>query len=88
MFRQGVFHFYGSLHWLDALDFYRTSLPAAGWTLDKTERGFDFRILHFRKGPEKLIAVVRQSTTGSRTEMQLDNVAKNDLLLRGKLPGE
>lgn len=85
MFRNGVFHYQGELEWTRALEFYRTQFPAAGWALGETERGFDFRVLHFRKGPEQLIVTVRQLRGGSRAELQLDNVERNDLLLKGML---
>lgn len=85
LFRNGQLKYQGPLGWNDALDFYQQQLPAAGWVLAKTERGFDFRVMYFDKGPERLIAVVRQIDGGSRAELQLDNVGKNDLLLRGKL---
>ncbi|MCC8191318.1 MAG: hypothetical protein LIP77_11920 [Planctomycetes bacterium] len=86
MFRSGVFHYFGPVEWGAALDFYRTRLPENGWALENTERGFDFRVFHFVKGQEKLIVVVRQTRDGSRAELQLDDIGKNDLLLRGKLP--
>lgn len=85
LFRNGMLKYQGPLEWRLALDFYRRELPTAGWSLEKTERGPDFRVLYFSKGQEKLIAVVRQIRNGSRTEIQLDNVDKNDLLLKGKL---
>lgn len=85
MFRNGVFHYQGPLEWTNALDFYRTQLQAAGWQFEETERGFDFRVLRFRKGPEQLLVTVRQMRGGSRAELQLDNVERNDLLLKGRL---
>lgn len=85
MSRSGVFHYEGMVEWTAAIDFFRTELTRAGWELGKTERGFAFRILHFRKGQEVLIVTVRQIRNGSRAELQLDNIERNDLLLRGKL---
>ncbi len=85
LFRYGRLKYQGPLGWPDALDFYRRELPNAGWRLGKTEKGFDFRVLYFDKGQERLIVVVRQIRNGSRAELQLDNVDKNDLLLKGKL---
>ena len=85
LFRHGQLKYQGPVEWTEALDFYRRELQAAGWRLGKTEKGFDFRVLYFDKGPERLIVVVRQLRTGSRAELQLDNVDKNDLLLKGKL---
>lgn len=86
MSRSGVIHYYGPLDWSSALDFYRSELPANGWQIVETERGFNFRVLHCVKGHEKLIVAVRQARGGSRTEIQLDDITKNDLLLKGKLP--
>ncbi len=85
MFRNAVIKYHGPLEWTLALDFYRNEMPAAGWTLEKTERGSDYRVFYFGKGQEKLIVVVKQIRNGSRAEIQLDNVGKNDLLLKGKL---
>ncbi|MDR1745265.1 MAG: hypothetical protein LBS30_05880 [Planctomycetota bacterium] len=85
LFRNAHLVYQGFLEWTRALDFYRERLPQAGWQLNKTERGYDFRVLYFDKGQEKLIVVVRQIRNGSRAEIQLDNVDKNDLLLKGKL---
>lgn len=85
MFRNGMLVYQGMLDWRQALDFYRTQLPIAGWRQTRTEKGFDHRVLYFDKGQEKLIVVVRQIRNGSRAELQLDNVDKNDLLLKGKL---
>ena len=84
-FRNGILVYQGELEWTQALNFYRTSMPQAGWRLERTERGFDFRVLYFSKLEEKLIVVVRQIRGGSRAELQLDNVDKNDLLLKGRL---
>lgn len=84
--RSGSFLYFGPLEWTVALDFFRTQMPQAGWIPGETERGYDFRVLHFHKGEEKLILTVRQLRSGSSAEVQLDNIAKNDLLLRGKLP--
>lgn len=85
LFRNGVFKYEGPLEWTEALFFFRSELPARGWNLDKTEKGWDIRALYFRKGEETLIVTVRQLRTGSRAELQLDNIDKNDLLLKGKL---
>lgn len=85
LFRNGQLKYQGPLEWTAALEFYRRELMAAGWRLTKTDKGFDFRVLYFDKGPERLIVVVRQIRNGSRAELQLDNVDKNDLLLKGKL---
>lgn len=84
--RSGSFLYFGPLEWTEALDFFRAQMPVVGWTLVKSERGFDFRVLHFVKGDEKAILIVRQIQGGSSTEVQLDNIANNDLLLKGKLP--
>lgn len=84
--RTAVFHYQGPLEWTEALKFYRTEMPAAGWTRLETERGFDFRVFHFTKGPEKIILTVRQLSDGSKAELQLDNIERNDLLLKGRLP--
>lgn len=85
LFRHGHLKYIGPVEWTEALDFYRRELAAAGWRQNKSERGFDFRVLYFDKGPERLIVVVRQLRNGSRAEIQLDNVDKNDLLLKGRL---
>lgn len=85
LFRNGVFKYQGPVEWTVALDFYRRELSAAGWGLEKTDRGSNYRVFYFGKGQEKLIVVVRQVRNGSRAELQLDNVDKNDLLLKGKL---
>ncbi|MCD8350820.1 MAG: hypothetical protein LUC93_09450 [Planctomycetaceae bacterium] len=85
LFRSGLLQYQGPLEWTQALDFYRQEFPNAGWALEKTDRGMDYRVLYFAKGQEKLIVVVRQIRNGSRAELQLDNVDKNDLLLKGKL---
>lgn len=84
-FRSGFFVYDGQLEWTKALDFYRQQLPAFGWEEESVERGFDFRILRRRKGPESLIVTIRQIRNGSRVEILLDNVERNDLLLKGKL---
>lgn len=84
-FRSGFFVYDGQLEWTVALDFYREQLPGFGWEQESVERGFDFRILRCRKGPESLIVTIRQIRNGSRVEIQLDNVERNDLLLKGKL---
>lgn len=86
MSRSGIIHYYGPIDYHDALEFYRAELPAAGWNIDNTERGFDFRVFRCSKGREKLIVTVRQIRGGSRAEIQLDDISKNDLLLKGKLP--
>jgi hypothetical protein len=85
LFRNGILKYQGPVEWTEALDFYRRELLAAGWSLGKTEKGFDFRALYFDKGQERLIVVVRQIRGGSRAELQLGNRDKNDLLLKGKL---
>lgn len=84
--RSGSFLYFGPVEWTEALDFFRTQMPLAGWTPGATERGFDFRVMHFQKGEEKAILTIRQVANGSTTEVQLDNIANNDLLLKGKLP--
>ncbi|MDR2390982.1 MAG: hypothetical protein LBE84_04805 [Planctomycetota bacterium] len=84
--RSGVFSYQGRVELRDALEFFRTELPQAGWHQIANERGTDFRILRFRKGGEQLIATLRAVRNGSRAELQLDNVDRNDLLLKGKLP--
>lgn len=86
MFRSGVLHYYGPLGWTEALEFYRQALPANGWRQESIERGFDFRVYRFTKDREQLIVTVRQIKGGSRAELQLDDVTKNDLLLKGRLP--
>ncbi len=85
VFRNAVLVYEGYLDWSAALEFYRRELPNHGWNLSKTERGHDFRVLYFDKGEEKLIAIVKQTRGGSQVEIQLDNVDKNDLLLKGRL---
>lgn len=85
LFRQARLKYAGPVEWTVALDFYRAELPRAGWQPGRAERGFDFRVLYFSKGQERLIVIVRQLRTGSRVELQLDNAAKNDLLLKGRL---
>ncbi len=85
LFRNAFLVYQGMLDWSLALDFYRTQLPQAGWLLSKTDRGYNFRVLYFGKSQEQLIVVVRQIPNGSRAEIQLDNIDKNDLLLKGKL---
>lgn len=85
LFRNGIIKYEGPLGWTDALYFFREEMPKAGWQLQKTESGYNSRALYFLKGPETLIVVVRQIKNGSRAELQLDNSAKNDLLLKGKL---
>lgn len=85
LFRNGIIKYQGPLEWTLALAFYRNEMAAAGWNLEKTERGSDYRVFYFGKGQEKLIVMVKQVRNGSRAELQLDNVDKNDLLLKGKL---
>ncbi|MDR3077939.1 MAG: hypothetical protein LBV15_04145 [Planctomycetota bacterium] len=84
--RSGVFHYQGTVEWGEAMEFFRTRLPEAGWSPVSSGRGPDFRELRFRKGQEQLIVVVRQIRGGSRTELQLDNPDRSDLLLKGRLP--
>ncbi|MCC8179305.1 MAG: hypothetical protein LIP23_00100 [Planctomycetes bacterium] len=88
MFRSAYLVYAGPLEWRYALDFYRSQLPLFGWTAEGVETGFDFRVLTFRKDGERLFVTVRQLRNGSRTEIQLDNVDKNDLLLKGRLGAE
>ena len=83
--RNGVFFYEGPLEWTRALEFYRIQMTQAGWSLEELERGFTFRILRFRKGPEQLLVTVRQMRNGSRAELQLDNIEQNDLLLKGRM---
>lgn len=85
LFRNGVLKYHGPVDWNFAINFYRRHLPARGWILNNVERGFDVRVFYFSKGQEKLIVIVRQIAGGSRTELQLDNIDKNDLLLKGRL---
>lgn len=85
LFRNAFLVYQGFLEWTQALDFYREQLPRAGWQLNRTDRGYDFRVLYFDKDQEKLIVVVRQIRNGSRAEIQLENTDKNDLLLKGRL---
>jgi hypothetical protein len=87
-FRTGVFRYAGSVDWSEALDYFRTAIPANGWILEKTDRGIADRAFTFSKGPERLIIVVRQVRNGTQLELQLDNIAQNDLLLKGKLKNE
>lgn len=84
-FRTGVFRCEGNLEWVKALEFFRAEMPNAGWKQTRTDRGFNFRVLYFEKGPEQVIITVRQIRNGSTAEIQLDNTAQNDLLLKGKL---
>lgn len=88
LFRSGVFHYEGPLDWSDAIAFYRKQMPTGGWTMEGFNRNYGFVEIRYRKGPEQLIVVVRQEMWGSRTEIQLDNIEKNDLLLKGKLSSE
>lgn len=85
LFRNGHLKYQGPVEWTAALDFYRRELPAAGWRFVKMDKGFDLRVLYFEKGQERLIVVVKQIRNGSRSELQLENVDKNDLLLKGRL---
>ncbi len=85
-FRNAIIHAEGQLEWTQALAYFRNTLPQHGWTLEKMDTGYDFRIFRFRKGPEQLLITVRQMRNGSRAELQLDNMERNDLLLKGKLP--
>ncbi len=87
-FRSGVFYYEGPLDGSDALAFYRVEMPAQGWILQSSNRDINFVELRFRKGPEQIIMVVRFSPYGSRTEIQLDNIEQNDLLLKGKLKSQ
>ncbi len=84
-FRTGVFRYTGNVEWRSTLEYFRNEMPAQGWNLETTERGWDLRTLTFTKGPERLIVVVRQIRNGTALELQLDNIAQNDLLLKGKL---
>ncbi len=85
LFRQAQFKYEGPLGTSEVIRFYETHLPQTGWRFVKTERGFDLRVLYFSKDQEQLIVVVRPARNGARAEIQLDNVDKNDLLLKGKL---
>ncbi len=85
LFRQARLRYAGPVEWTTALDFYRRELPNLGWIPGRMERGFDFRVLYFSKGQERLIVIVRQLRSGSRVELQLGNADKNDLLLKGRL---
>lgn len=84
-FRTAVFRCEGALEWTRALTFFREEMPKAGWKQTRTDRGFTFRTLYFEKGPEQVIITVRQMRNGSAAEIQLDNTAQNDLLLKGRL---
>lgn len=85
LFRNGILKYQGPVEYAFAINFFRGQLPARGWKLEKTERGSDSRIMYFSKGQEKLIVIVSPVSGGSRTELQLDNIDNNDLLLKGKL---
>lgn len=85
-FRTGMLVYEGPVEWSAALDFYRAQMPRFGWTPEQVERGFSVRVLPFTKGQERAIVTVRQIRNGSRAEIQLDNIANNDLLLKGRLP--
>lgn len=87
-FRSAYLVYEGPVEWRQALDFYRTQMPQLGWTAEDTERGFDVRVLRFLKGQERAIVTVRQLRNGSRTEIQVDNAEKSDLLLKGKMPSK
>lgn len=84
-FRTAVLIYEGPLDSGMALSFYRDEMPKSGWALDSFHRDYNFVDMRYRKGPEQLIVVVRSTVFGSRTEMQLDNIEKNDLLLKGRL---
>lgn len=85
LFRNGILKYQGPVEWDSALLFFRTQLPIRGWVPQRMEKGSGSRILYFRKEQEKLIVIVMPVPGGSRAELQLDNVDKNDLLLKGKL---
>ncbi|MDR3210711.1 MAG: hypothetical protein LBU79_02195 [Planctomycetota bacterium] len=87
-FRYGVFHYQGALDRTAAVSFYRLEMPKSGWSQSGHDRGFDFVEMRFRKGPEQVILVIRSMPYGSRAELQLDNIEKNDLLLKGRLKEE
>lgn len=88
-FRTGVFHYDGPIDWREAIIFYTRQLPLSSWEAVGSESGSGFRLMRFRKGPEQLIVVVRDLGGGwSRGEVQLDNIDRNDLLLRGRLKTE
>ncbi len=53
LFRNAFLVYQGFLEWTQALDFYREQLPRAGWQLNRTDRGYDFRVLYFDKDQEK-----------------------------------
>ena len=84
--RSGVFSYQGRVELRESLEFFRNGLSQAGWRQIANERGTDFRILSFRKGGEQLIVTLRAVRNGSRAELQLDNVDRSDLLLKGRLP--
>ncbi len=88
LFRSGVFHYEGPLDWGNAIAFYREQMPVSNWSLEAFNRNPGFVEIRYRKGPEQVIVVIRQELWGSRTEIQLDNIEKNDLLLKGKLTSE
>lgn len=85
LFRNGILKYHGPVDSTYAVNYYRRHLPARGWRQDNTEKGYNVRVLYFSKGQERLIVIVRDLDGGSRTELQLDNIDKNDLLLKGKL---
>ena len=88
-FRSGIFYYEGQLYWRDALRFFENEMPREQWVQQSRQRGSSFVELRFRKGPEQLIVVVRNNGRNTtRAELQLDNIEKNDLLLRGKLKPE
>ncbi len=87
-FRTGSFYYEGRLDAAYAIDFYLHELPKSGWALEKNVRKGNYTEMRFRKGPEQLIVVVHYGSWGSLTEIQLDNIEQNDLLLKGKLKAE
>ena len=88
-FRSGIFYYEGQLYWRDALRFFENELPREQWVAQSRQHSGFFVELRFRKGPEQLIVVVRNNGKNTtRAELQLDNIEKNDLLLRGQLRPE
>lgn len=86
-FRTGVYMYEGNVAWQDVIDYYTNEMPRYGWSFAGTDRGYDFRVLTFRKGPEQAILTIRRFNVGSGLELQIDNVEDNDLLLKGKIKG-